>query len=223
MTKRRVSTRSPKILAKVKLPSVSAKTENQHNYLRAMCEQEIVFGLGVAGSGKTYLAIGLACEHLMAGKIDHIILTRPVEEAGKGVGFLKGSLEDKLAPHLMAITEYLKLFLGASYQPFLDQGRIRILALEYLRGNTFNSSYIVVDEAQNCTESQLRMIITRLGSGSKIFISGDSSQNDLGKKSGLESVAYKLRHLDEVGIIRMEEQDIQRNGLIGKVLRALDN
>lgn len=170
----------------------------------------------------SYMGIGLACEHLLDGKIDNIVITRPVEEAGKGVGFLKGTLEEKLAPHLMAVDEYLKHFLGGSFQAMIDYGKVRRLSLEYLRGTTFHNTYIICDEAQNCTYDQLKMLLTRIGQNSKVIILGDETQNDLGEKSGLEDVAYRMSSMDEVGIIQMTKDDIMRNGLIGKVLEVLD-
>lgn len=221
MTKRRV--KASQIAPKLHLPTVSAKTTNQKDYVRSICENTVTVCLGPAGTGKSMLSIGLACDHLLHGKIQNIVVSRPFVASGVGLGFLPGTLLEKMLPHLLSIEEYFQYFLGPLYQSYKDRGQIKILPLEYMRGATHNNSYMLLEEAQNTSLDQIKMFLSRMGNDSKCIISGDTKQTDLHGKSGLYTAAEKLDGLHDVGIIHMGRQDIMRNGLIADILDRLDN
>tara|TARA_Y100000592_G_scaffold16053_2_gene23685 strand:- start:1808 stop:2485 length:678 start_codon:yes stop_codon:yes gene_type:complete len=203
---------------------VEAKTDNQESYIRSIIENDIIFCTGPSGSGKSFIASGLASEKLYYEQIENIIVTRPLVCTGKDIGSLPGELTEKIAPYLMPMEENLKFFLGqAHYGHFLNNNKIRYLPLEVMRGSTFNHSYMILDEAQNCSMEQIKMFITRMGEGSKVLINGDIKQTDIKFHSGLAKTIDKLYNIDGVGVCALNYQDIQRNGIIGRVLSALED
>jgi len=209
---------------KPKVQRLEAKTENQKEYIKSIIENDIVFCSGPSGSGKSFIAAGIAAEHLHRGQVDQIIVTRPLVCIGKEIGSLPGELEEKIAPYLLPMKENLKFFLGQSYYGLYDnEGQIHYRPLEIMRGSTFNNAYMILDEAQNCTVEQIKMFITRMGKNSKVLINGDIDQDDLRGRSGLDYCMDRLSNIDGVGICELYYEDIQRNDMIGKVLRALEN
>ena len=206
-----------------KLTPIEAKTENQKEYIRAIIENDIVFCSGPAGSGKSFIAAGLAAEHLHYGKIQQIIVTRPLVCTGKDIGSLPGEMGDKIAPYLLPMKENLQYFLGrAFYGLHVNEGQIVYRPLEVMRGSTFHDAYMILDEAQNCTEEQIKMFVSRMGNNSKVLINGDVEQNDLRGKSGLSFCMDRLQDVRGIAVCKLGYQDIQRNGIIGRFLQALE-
>jgi phosphate starvation-inducible PhoH-like protein len=199
---------------------VSAKTENQKKYINYIHNKSVIFCTGPSGTGKSFIASGLASEFLLQEKIYKVIATRPLVCTGKDIGSLPGELENKIAPYLQPLEDNLKFFLKDLYHDYIHNGFIEFKPLETMRGSTFDNAFIILDEAQNCTVSQIKMLLTRIGSGSKIIVNGDTDQNDLRGASGLEYCIKKLAHIEEIGHIDFNYDDIQRNDLIGKILRA---
>lgn len=203
------------------------RTKNQANVLRTMVENDITIVHGVAGSGKSLLAIGLALEHLRDGKIKKIIIVRPtIESSPRGLGFLKGTLDEKLEPYLVSTFEEIKEFIGKDkLDLFIKNGTIEIASLEYMRGRNFKNCYVIADECQNATLEQLKMLMTRLCDNAKIFILGDTEQTDLGYtkfSSGLQTCINKLENnVDGLGVCQLDITDIQRNKIIGQILNYL--
>ena len=166
------------------------KTENQEDYIRCISEDDITFCSGPAGSGKTAVAVGLACEYFLDNRVEKIIITRPVVESGRGLGFLPGSLTEKIAPYLVPVVEEIKLYLGKeTWNSARSTNSIEMCPLEYMRGRNFHNTFMILDEAQNATYEQIKMFLTRIGMGSKAVINGDISQTDLNTVSegGLDS------------------------------------
>ena len=209
---------------KPRVQCVEAKTGNQKEYIRAIIENHVVFCTGPSGSGKSFVAAGIAAEHLHRGTVEQIIVTRPLVCTGKEIGSLPGELDEKIAPYLLPMKENLKFFLGRSYYGHYDNdGRIHYKPLEVMRGATFHNSYMILDEAQNCTVEQIKMFITRMGKNSKVLINGDTNQDDLKGRSGLRFCIDKLKQINGVGVCELTYEDIQRNDIIGRVLTALEN
>ena len=209
---------------KPKVQQVEAKTYNQKEYIRSIIENDVVFCSGPSGSGKSYVAAGIAAEHLHRGEIDQIIITRPLVCTGKDIGSLPGELGEKIAPYLLPMKENLKFFLGRGYYGhYENEGQIHYKPLEIMRGSTFHNSYMILDEAQNCTTDQIKMFITRMGKNSKVLINGDTNQDDLRGRSGLEFCINRLKNVNGVGVCELTYEDIQRNDIIGRVLTALEN
>ena len=203
--------------------NLEAKTKNQKAYIRAIIESHIILCDGPSGSGKSFCACGIAAEHLHKRKTDQIVITRPLVYAGKDIGALPGGISEKIHPFLAPIEENLQFFLGRdSYARYVSQNRIRYEPLEVMRGATFHNAYMILDEAQNCTLDQIKMFITRMGEDSKIIINGDVGQTDLKARSGLSTCMEKLQDVDGIQIIHLDFSDIQRNGIIGAVLMALE-
>lgn len=203
---------------------LEAKTENQKTYIRSIIEDDIIFCTGPSGTGKSFIAAGVASEHIRKDKIDSIIVTRPLVCTGKDLGSLPGEINDKIKPYLQPMEENLRFFLGRDYfGHFFNQRRIRFEPLETMRGSTFHNAYMILDEAQNCTLDQIKMFITRMGQNSKVIINGDTRQTDLYDRSGLAYCLDKLSNMEGVGICRLEYHDIQRNGILRHVLNALEN
>ena len=202
---------------------IEAKTENQKDYIRDLVENDVIFCIGPSGSGKSFIAAGIAANKIFKNEIDQIIVTRPLVCAGKDIGSLPGELDDKIKPYLLPMEENLKYFLGRDYYGKLfNDRRIRYEPLELMRGATFNDSYMILDEAQNCTIEQIKMFITRMGKGSKVMINGDIRQTDIRNFSGLMNCVDRLEDVEGVAISRLYNEDIQRNGIIGRVLEALE-
>lgn len=207
-----------------KLTPVEAKTDNQREYIRAIVENDIVFCSGPAGSGKSFIAAGIAAEHLHHGKIQQIIITRPLVCTGKDIGSLPGEMNEKIAPYLLPMKENLQHFLGRAYYGlYMNEGQIIYRPLEVMRGSTFHNAYMILDEAQNCTQEQIKMFVSRMGQDSKVLINGDVEQNDLRGQSGLSYCMERLQGIDGIAVCKLGYQDIQRNGIIGRFLQALEN
>ena len=202
-----------------------AQTENQKKYIRSIIENYITFCTGPSGTGKSFIVAGISSEHIEKDQIENIIVTRPLVCTGKDIGSLPGELGDKIKPYLQPMEENLKFFLGRDkFGLYYNTRRIRFEPLETMRGSTFHNSYMVLDEAQNCTFEQIKMFITRMGENSKVIINGDIKQTDLYRfGGGLDFCMEKLEGLHGVGICKLEYHDIQRNGILGAVLNALES
>lgn len=207
-----------------KVKTVEAKTPKQKDYIRSIIENDVIFCTGPSGCGKSFIASGIAAEHLHRGDIEQILVTRPLVCTGKEIGSLPGELQDKIAPYLLPMQENFKFFLGrAYYGHYYNDGKIRYAPLEVMRGSTFHNTYMILDEAQNCTHEQIKMFITRMGQNSKVIINGDVRQTDLNHRSGLEEIMDKLQDLEGVGMCKLGYSDIQRNGILGQILNRLEN
>lgn len=204
---------------------LNAKTDNQKDFIRTMLENEIVFCQGLAGSGKTHIAVGLAMEALIADKVDKVVITRPVVEAGERLGYLPGTAEEKLHPYLMPILDEINHFITmGDYARLKNENKIEIVPLGLMRGRNFHNSFIVADECQNATYEQLKMLITRIGTNSKMVLTGDVAQSDLNRhiKGGFSKLIDLLAEVDGVGISVLTAQDIIRNPIIGRILEQLE-
>ncbi|WP_336787012.1 PhoH family protein [Paenibacillus sp. MMO-177] len=202
---------------------IRVKTIGQRHYVKTIKKQDIVFGIGPAGTGKTYLAVVLAVAALKEGSVKKIMLTRPAVEAGENLGFLPGDLQEKVDPYLRPLYDALHDVLGPDQTAkAFERGTIEIAPLAYMRGRTLDDSFIILDEAQNTTPEQMKMFLTRLGFGSKMVITGDVTQIDLprGKNSGLIEAQRILRDIEEIGFIHFSEQDVVRHSLVQKIIVA---
>lgn len=199
------------------------KTLGQRHYVTTIRKKDIVFGIGPAGTGKTYLAVVCAVAALKEGQVKRILLTRPAVEAGESLGFLPGDMQEKVDPYLRPLYDALNDVLGAEgVAKAMERGLIEIAPLAYMRGRTLDDSFIILDEAQNTTPEQMKMFLTRLGFGSHMVITGDVTQIDLpkGKKSGLIEAQRILRDIKEIGIVYFSEQDVVRHALVQKIIMA---
>lgn len=204
---------------------IRPKTAGQKRYVEAIRKNTVTFGLGPAGTGKTFLAVAMAVEALRNKQVDRIILTRPAVEAGERLGFLPGDLQSKIDPYLRPLYDALFEMLGAeNYARQLERGAIEIAPLAYMRGRTLDDSYIILDEAQNTTVEQMKMFLTRLGHNSRMVVTGDPSQTDLpdGKKSGLSVAERILAGIDGIAIHRFTERDVVRHRLVQNIIRAYE-
>ncbi len=204
---------------------VKAKTSNQKLYIDAIDKNVITIARGPAGTGKTYLAAAMAVKALKEKKISRIILSRPVIEAGENLGYLPGDLKEKVDPHFRPLYDSLQDFIGLSkFEQFVRQGIIEITPLAYMRGRTFNESFVILDEAQNTTLAQMRMILTRLGYGSKMVITGDQTQVDLPNPhdSSLLVLGDILRKVDMVKFVEMTSDDVVRHDVVRRIINAFD-
>jgi len=204
---------------------VYPKTFNQKEYINSMDKYDLVFGVGPAGTGKTYLAVAYAAKLLRANQIKKIILTRPVVEAGESLGFLPGDIKEKIDPYLIPLYDALYDFLGkGSVDNLIERGVIEIAPLAYMRGRTLDNAFVILDEAQNTTSVQMKMFLTRLGFNSKMIITGDPTQIDLknNQKSGLKEVMRILNNVDDIKFVRFEKVDVIRNPLVQKILERYD-
>ena len=202
---------------------IRVKTIGQRHYVSTIRKKDIVFGIGPAGTGKTYLAVVLAVAALKEGQVKKIVLTRPAVEAGESLGFLPGDLQEKVDPYLRPLYDALYDVLGTDHvAKALERGLIEIAPLAYMRGRTLDDSFIILDEAQNTTPEQMKMFLTRLGFGSKMVITGDVTQIDLprGKNSGLIEAGRLLNEIEEIGFIHFTEQDVVRHSLVQKIIMA---
>lgn len=205
--------------------SLFPKTIGQKRYIESINNNDIVFGTGPAGTGKTYLAIALACQAFRNKQFERIILTRPAVEAGESLGFLPGDLKEKVDPYLRPVYDALfEIIGGEQYQKYIEKGLIEIAPLAYMRGRTLDKSFIILDEAQNTTPEQMKMFLTRLGYSSKMVITGDLTQTDLprGKMSGLKNAIELLRHTKGIGIEELQKVDIVRHPLVRKVIEIYE-
>jgi phosphate starvation-inducible PhoH-like protein len=204
---------------------IRVKTIGQKHYVTTIRKWDIVFGIGPAGTGKTYLAVVLAVAALKEGAVKRIVLTRPAVEAGESLGFLPGDLQEKVDPYLRPLYDALYDVMGPEQTAkALERGLIEIAPLAYMRGRTLDDSFIILDEAQNTTPEQMKMFLTRLGFGSKMVITGDATQIDLprGKKSGLIEAKHILEGIEEIGFVHFAEQDVVRHSLVQKIITAYD-
>ncbi len=204
---------------------VKPKTLGQKAYVDAIKKQMIVFGIGPAGTGKTYLAMAMAITAFNAGEVSRIILTRPAIEAGEKLGFLPGDLQSKVDPYLRPLYDALYQIMGAeSFQRNMEKGSIEVAPLAYMRGRTLDNSFIILDEAQNTTPAQMKMFLTRIGFGSKAIITGDETQKDLPKDatSGLDVAVKVLSKIDDISICRLDGRDVVRHPLVQKIVGAYE-
>ena len=205
--------------------TIRPKTANQKRYVDAIEDHTITFGIGPAGTGKTYLAMAMAVAALNAKKINRIILTRPAVEAGEHLGFLPGTLSEKIDPYLRPLFDALHDMIDIDSIPRLMQtGVIEVAPLAFMRGRTLNDAFVILDEAQNTTPEQMKMFLTRLGFGSKMVITGDVTQIDLpsGQSSGLRVIRDILKDIDDIAFLELTAEDVVRHRLIGDIVRAYD-
>jgi len=205
------------------LKTIKPKSDGQAELIKAIDAKNLVMALGPAGTGKTYLAIAKAVEALEAGKVAKIVLSRPAVEAGESIGYLPGDMEDKLAPYLRPLYDALSDRLSMKrVRALIAEGAIEIAPVGYMRGRTLNNAFVVIDEAQNCTFGQLKMLLTRLGWHSTMVVTGDPHQSDLlPGLSGLGDVADRFEALPNIAVVRLAEQDIVRHPLVAEMLGVL--
>lgn len=204
---------------------IKPKTKGQQDYVRMISDKMIVFGVGPAGTGKTYLAMAKAITAFKANEVNRIILTRPAIEAGEKLGFLPGDLQSKVDPYLRPLYDALYEIMGAeTFMKNMEKGLIEVAPLAYMRGRTLDNAFVVLDEAQNTTPAQMKMFLTRIGFGSKAIITGDMTQKDLpdGTRSGLDDALRVLRNIDEIGVCMLTSQDVVRHPLVQKIVSAYD-
>ena len=202
------------------------RTENQRLYIRTAAENTVTFCQGVAGSGKSHIAIGMAIEYLLEEKVSKIIITRPVVESGEKIGYLPGTAEEKLHPYLLPLLDEINYFIPLSqYVSLKSNNKIEVVPLGLMRGRNFHKSFIVADECQNASYEQLKMLLTRIGMDSKIILTGDVSQSDLHRhqQGGFAEMMEALDGVEGIGISRLEFSDIVRNPIISQILYRLDN
>ena len=205
--------------------AVRPKTVGQSEYVQAIDDNTVVFGIGPAGSGKTYLAVAKAVQALQTKQVSRIILTRPAVEAGEKLGFLPGTLNDKIDPYLRPLYDALRDMLDPEMIPkLMEAGIIEVAPLAYMRGRTLNDAFVILDEAQNTTPAQMKMFLPRLGFGSKIVVTGDISQVDLphGQVSGLRIVRRILRNVDDIHFADLGSKDVVRHQLVGRIVNAYE-
>ena len=216
---------SDRITTSEKKATVTAKTPGQKRYVEAIRSHDVTFGIGPAGTGKTYLAVALALAALRENKVSRIILTRPAVEAGEALGFLPGDLYEKIMPYLRPLHDALHDMLPAEdIEKHTERSVIEIAPLAYMRGRTLNNAFIILDEAQNATAEQMFMFLTRLGHGSKAVITGDETQIDLpsNKHSGLLEAHRALRHIEGIAIIELGKRDVVRHPLVQRIISAYE-
>lgn len=204
---------------------VSAKSPSQKEYIKAMSSSDMIFGVGPAGTGKTYLAMAMAVNYFLSKKIARIILARPAVEAGEKLGFLPGDIADKINPYLRPLYDALYTMMDIDYvTKLIEKNVIEVAPLAFMRGRTLNDSFVILDEAQNTTEEQMKMFLTRLGFNSKAVITGDITQIDLpsDKKSGLVTAIKVLSDIPEIKIVNFSDKDVVRHPLVSKIVRAYD-
>ncbi len=204
---------------------IKPKTVGQKHYVDTIRDKMIVFGVGPAGTGKTYLAMAKAITAFKAGEVNRIILTRPAIEAGEKLGFLPGDLQSKVDPYLRPLYDALYEIMGAdTFMKNMEKGLIEVAPLAYMRGRTLDNAFVVLDEAQNTTPAQMKMFLTRIGFGSKAIITGDLTQKDLpdGSRSGLDDALRILKNIDEIGVCQLTSADVVRHPLVQKIVNAYD-
>jgi len=214
--------RNPLVI-KLKRQSVVPKTLNQKRYLQAIDAHPITFGIGPAGTGKTFLAMAMALKELLEGRVERIILTRPAVEAGEALGFLPGELQEKILPYLTPLYDAMNEMLGKEQTlQLVDRGIVEIAPLAYMRGRTLANAFVVLDEAQNTTHEQMMMFLTRLGDGSRMVVTGDITQIDLprSKQSGLKEAARILKHIERIRLFYFDGQDVVRHPLVQDIINA---
>lgn len=211
------------LVIQLKRRSVVPKTLNQKRYLQAIRQHLVTFGIGPAGTGKTYLAMAAALKELSEGSIERIVLTRPAVEAGEALGFLPGELQEKILPYLTPLYDAMNDMFGKeSVNALVERGTVEIAPLAYMRGRTLSNAFVVLDEAQNTTHEQMMMFLTRLGDGSRMVVTGDLTQTDLprSKPSGLREAVRILKNLKQISIFEFEAQDVVRHPLVQEIINA---
>jgi phosphate starvation-inducible PhoH-like protein len=204
---------------------IMPKTQGQAAYVKILREKDMVFSIGPAGTGKTYLAVAIAVEYLRSGKVQRIILTRPAVEAGEKLGFLPGTLYEKIDPYLKPLYDSLIDFIHPDkLMMYRERGIIEVVPLAYMRGRTLNNSFIILDEAQNTTYQQMKMFLTRVGFNSKVVVTGDITQIDLERKkdSGLLAVRNILGSIEQISFMELDKNDVVRNPLIKEIINAYE-
>lgn len=204
---------------------IKCKTVGQKKYVDLMKKKTITFGIGPAGTGKTYLAVAIAVNAYKEKQVEKIILTRPAVEAGEKLGFLPGDLQEKVNPYLRPLYDALQEMLGMeSFSKMMERGTIEIAPLAYMRGRTLSNAFVILDEAQNTTKEQIKMFLTRLGENGKMIITGDLTQIDLpsGHTSGLKHAVRILKDIDGIGIIKLSEKDVVRHPLVQQIVKAYE-
>jgi phosphate starvation-inducible PhoH-like protein len=204
---------------------IRAKTTGQRNYIENIKKNDLTFGIGPAGTGKTFLAVVLACQMFRENQVKRIVLTRPAVEAGENLGFLPGDLKEKVDPYLRPLYDGLHTVLGTEQTDrLIERGVIEVAPLAYMRGRTLNDAFCILDEAQNTTEMQMKMFLTRLGFGSKMVVTGDETQIDLPgpTKSGLIEAVKRLENVKGIAVNRMDETDVVRHPLVSKIIKAYE-
>jgi len=202
------------------------RSENQKQYIRDIAENVITFCQGVAGSGKTHIAVGMALEYLLDDKVKKIIITRPVVESGEKIGYLPGTAEEKLHPYLLPLLDEVNHFIpSAKYASLKTNNKIEIVPLGLMRGRNFHNAFIVADECQNASYDQLKMLLTRIGNNSKMILTGDVSQSDLHRhmQGGFYDMIAALSGIEGIGVSKLDSSDIVRHPIIGKIIGRLDS
>jgi phosphate starvation-inducible protein PhoH and related proteins len=219
------SVKSAQVFASTWRKKIFARTQGQTEYFNLMRESEVVFGLGPAGTGKTYMAVAMAVDYLKSKKVEKLILSRPAVEAGERLGFLPGDMKEKVDPYLRPLYDALYDMMPADkVERMLGNGEIEIAPLAFMRGRTLSNAFVIIDEAQNTTSVQMKMVLTRLGQDSRMVITGDLSQVDLpsNQLSGLADATARLRDVEGVGIYRLTGQDVVRHLVVARILKAYD-
>ena len=214
---------SSDVVIKTPKKNIFARTEKQKKYINNLVSSNIIFSLGPAGTGKTYLAVAVAVSKLISGEVKKIILSRPAVEAGENLGFLPGDLKEKIDPYLIPLYDSLYELVGyEKMQKKIEDGTVEIAPLAFMRGRTLKDSFVILDEAQNATDTQIKMFLTRLGKNTTMVVNGDPSQIDLppSKSSGLLKSVNILDNLDEIKITRFDTTDVQRHPLVSKIIDA---
>lgn len=204
---------------------IKCKTHGQKKYVDAIRKNDVVFGIGPAGTGKTFLAVAMAVTAFKKKEVDRIVLTRPAVEAGEKLGFLPGDLQHKVDPYLRPLYDSIYDMMGFdSYQNYLEKGMIEVVPLAYMRGRTLDNSFIIMDEAQNTTPEQMKMFLTRIGFGSKVVVTGDITQIDLpkDKRSGLKEVIKILKNIKGLDFVFLSDKDVVRHELVQKIIQAYE-
>jgi phosphate starvation-inducible PhoH-like protein len=215
----------PRVMIRTRKKTIVPRSTTQTTYMEALARDEMIFALGPAGTGKTYLAVAQAVSQLITGSVDRLILSRPAVEAGERLGFLPGTLSDKIDPYLRPLYDALHDMLDPESIPrLMTAGTIEIAPLAYMRGRTLNDAYIILDEAQNTSPEQMKMFLTRLGFGSKMVVTGDITQVDLptGTKSGLRVAVGKLEGIKNIEVVRFSAADVVRHPLVGRIVEAYE-
>lgn len=213
------------VMIKTMKKAIKPYSVQQSKYIQALSANELVFALGPAGTGKTYIAVAMAVAQFTAGKVERIILSRPAVEAGEKLGFLPGDLKEKIDPYLRPLYDALyDMMPGEKLTRYMEDGVIEVAPLAFMRGRTFSNAFVILDEAQNTTPTQMKMFLTRMGEGSRMVVTGDLSQTDLPKdvKSGLGDAVRKIEGIEGIGTVRFADTDVVRHPLAAKIIHAYD-